>query len=178
MCGGDALAGDKQAAAQQQLAQSKELTKIATDRNAVQQPFETSRVTGGLPYKNQLLDYNSGILAKSYAPVRADLNRRLAGQGDTLPSGFANQSRIDLDSNRANAFDNNVISTLNADEQTKENAAAQLNPLGYYGSASGSAGSVLSAPPVAAGGVGNFIGGAASGLLNNASYGSGGVWSL
>lgn len=178
MCGGDALAPAKEAAAQQSLESQRELTKLADQRNAVQQPFETSRVTGGLPYKNQLLDYNSGILAKSYAPVRADLNRRLAGQGDTLPSGFANQSRIDLDSNRANAFDNNVISTLNADELTKENAAAQLNPLGYYGSAGSSGQSVLSAPAVQSGGVGNFVGGAVSGLLNNASVASGGAWTL
>lgn len=166
-CGGDALASQKQTAANQQIANQTALTKIATSNNAAVQPFETNLLNNGLPYMSQLTNYNNGILAKSYAPAKAALNRQLAGEGDTLPSGFATQARSDINSNEADAFDQNVVSALQQNQNAKQGAAAQLNPLGYYTGATGAGQSVTSAPPVQTGGVGNVLGGAVAGLLAN-----------
>lgn len=149
------------------------MAAIAKSRNDVQQPFETNLVKNGLPYMPQLLDYSGGILAKAEAPERAAMNRNLQGFGDTLPSGFRTQTNTDFNAREGGLFDQNVLSGLQQNEATKENAAAQLNPLGYYSGSSGANGSILSAPPVSGGGVGNFLGGAASGLLNAAGNAGG-----
>lgn len=101
------------------------------------------------------------------------MNRSLSGFGDTLPSGFKTQTNTDFDSNEANAFDQNAINALQQNEATKENAAAQLNPLGYYQSSNGANASILSAPPVQSGGIGNFLGGMASGLIGAAGNAGG-----
>lgn len=172
-CGGDALAGAKQAAAKQQADASSQMAAIAKSRNDVQQPFEEGLVKNGLPYLPQMLDYSGGILAKSEAPQRAAMNRNLSGFGDTLPSGFKTQTQTDFGAKEGGLFDANVISGLQQNEATKENAAAQLNPLGYYTGSSGANSSILSAPPVQSGGVGNFLGGAASGLINAAGTAGG-----
>lgn len=121
----------------------------------------------------QMLDYSGGILAKSEAPQRAAMNRNLSGFGDTLPSGFKTQTQTDFDTKEGGLFDQNVLSALQQNEATKENAAAQLNPLGYYTGSTGANASVLSAPPVQSGGIGNFLGGAASGLINAAGQAGG-----
>lgn len=180
LCGGDALAQSKKDAAAQALQSQKDLTKIATDRNAVQQPFETNLVKNGLDYLPQLLDYNNGTVAQSFKPAEADLNRRISSGGSALPDGFATQSRTDLESNKAKAFDQTRVAALQSNEQAKEGAAAQLNPLGYYGSAGSSGSSVLTAPPVQSSGLSNIFGGALAGLLGNpsTSFGSGSAWSL
>lgn len=167
-CGGDSLAPQKQAAANAQAEAAKQQAAIAKQRNDAQQPFEMDRLKNGLPYLPQLLDYSSGTLAKAYAPRRASLNRNLQGFGDILPSGFKTQTMTDFNSNEANAFDQNVINGLQQNEATKENAAAQLNPLGYYQTSNGANSSILSAPPVQSGGIGNFLGGMASGLIGAA----------
>lgn len=172
-CGGDALAGQKQQAAKEQADAAAQQAAIAKSRNDVQQPFETNLVKNGLPYLPQLLDYSSGTLAKSYAPARAAMNRNLAGFGDVLPSGFKTQTDTDFSSNEANAFDTNTINALQQNEATKENAAAQLNPLGYYQGSTGANSSILSAPAVSTGGIGNFLGGAASGLISAAGNAGG-----
>jgi hypothetical protein len=174
-CGGDALAGAKQAAAKQQADAATQMAAIAKSRNDVQQPFEENLVKNGLGYLPQMIDYTGGTLAKSEAPQRAAMNRNLAGFGDTLPSGFKTQTQTDFDTQEGGLFDQNVINALNINEAAKENAAAQLNPLGYYTGSTGATGSVLSAPPVQSGGIGNFLGGAASGLLNAAASNPGGV---
>lgn len=149
------------------------MSGIASSRNAVQQPFEENLVKNGLPYMPQMLDYSGGILARSEAPQRAAMNRNLEGFGDTLPSGFKTQTNTDFNTKEGGLFDQNVLSGLQQNEATKENAAAQLNPLGYYTGATGANQSVLAAPPVQSGGVGNFLGGAASGLLNAAGTAGG-----
>ena len=115
----------------------------------------------------QLLDYSSGAVAQSYAPAQAALNRSMAGFGSNLPSGFATQSQTDLDSQEANAQDTNTINALQQNQQAKTGAAAALNPLGYYTGSTGANQSVLGAPAVNSGGVGNFVGGLVSGLANN-----------
>lgn len=127
----------------------------------------------GLPYFNDLVDYNNGTLARSLAPQRAALNRSFAGFGDTLPSGFKEQALTDFNASAGRQFDDSLVSALGQNEAAKENAAAQLNPLGYFQGASGAAGSVLSAPQVQSGGIGNFLGGMVPGLLNAASSAGG-----
>jgi hypothetical protein len=145
------------------------LAAAAAQNQSVVNPFETNILQNGLPYLPQLLDYSSGTVAQSYAPAQGNLNRSLAGFGSNLPSGFATQSQTDLDSQEANAQDTNTINALQQNQNAKTNAATALNPLGYYTGSTGANSSVLSAPPVNSGGVGNFIGGLASGLVNNAS---------
>ena len=132
-----------------------------------------NEMKNGLPYMSQLTDFNNGTLAKAAAPQRASLLRNLSGFGDTLPSGFKEGVLGDFNANLARGFDSNIVSALNQNQAVKDSAANELNPLGSATAASGAAGSVLGAPPVNSGGFGNFIGGLASGLVNNASAGSG-----
>jgi hypothetical protein len=168
MCGGDALASQKKQEAQSQIDLNKALQQGYTQRNAAQTPFLMERLKNGLPYFNDLIDYNSGTLARAAAPQRASLLRSLSGFGDTLPSGFKEQAIADFNANLARGFDDQIVQALNANEAAKENAANMLNPLGYAASATGAAGSVLGAPPVNAGGFGNFVGGLVSGIVNKA----------
>src|SRR6267378_2904571 len=180
-CGGDKLAGAKEAAAKQQADAASQMAAIAKSRDALQTPFLTDRVKNGLPYLPQMLDYTGGTLAKAEAPERAAMNRNLAGFGDTLPSGFKTQTQTDFNTKEGNLFDQNVVNALNTNQSAKMSAAEQLNPLGYYGGSTGANSSVLSAPPVQSGGVGNFLGGAASGLLNAAAGSAKGlksIWTL
>jgi len=171
-CGGDALAGQKQTAANQQIQEQQQLMDLFQNYQKQTSPFWTSRLQNGLPYFNQLTDYTSGTLAKSFAPVRAGLNRQLSGFGETLPSGMKEQLNTNLDAQEGEAFDQNQVQALSANENTKEAAAASLNPFQPAQLATGAGGSVLSAPPVQSGGVGNFLGGAVSGLFNNPGFGA------
>ncbi len=172
-CGGDSLAPEKKQEAQSQVALNNALQQGYTQRNNAQTPFLLNRMNNGLPYFNDLIDFNGGTLARAAAPQRASLLRNLSGFGDTLPSGFKEQALGDFNANLARGFDDNIVQALNSNEATKENAANMLNPLGYATGASGAAGSVLSAPPVNSGGFGNFVGGLASGLVNKASMSGG-----
>jgi len=167
MCGGDALADEKKQSAQSQIDLNRALTAGYTQRNNAQTPFLMDRLKNGLPYFNDLIDFNNGTLARAAAPERASLLRRLSGFGDTLPSGFKEGVVGDFNANLARGFDSNIVGALGANEAAKENAANMLNPLGYATAGSGAAGSVLSAPPVNSGGFGNFVGGLAQGLVQN-----------
>lgn len=129
-------------------------------------PFWSSRLRGGLPFFNQLMDANNGTVARAFAPARAQLGRSLAGFGDTLPSGFKTGMETQFNEGEGQAFDQQMVNSMMANENVKEQAAANLNPFTPASAASGSAGSVLSAPPVQGGGFGNFLGGAVSGLIN------------
>lgn len=164
-CGGDALAPQKKAEANSQVALNNALQQGYTERNNAQTPFLLNRMNNGLPYFNDLIDFNKGTLARSAAPERASLLRNLSGFGDTLPSGFKTQALGDFNANLARGFDDQLVQALNSNEATKENAANMLNPLGYATGASGAAGSVLSAPSVNSGGFGNFVGGLAQGAV-------------
>lgn len=129
-------------------------------------PFWMNRLKNGLPFMNQLTDYTGGTLAKSFAPIRAGVNRNLAGFGDTLPSGFKEQTMTNLGAEEGQAFDQNQVQALMANDQAKLGAAASLNPFQPAQIANQSGGGILSAPPVQSGGFGNFLGGAVSGLIN------------
>jgi hypothetical protein len=173
MCGGDPLQADKQAAADQNTKTQKQLSDAFTQRNNAQTPFELSRMNLGLPYIGQLMDYSGGTLARAAAPERASLLRNMSGFGSTLPSGFKTQAIGDFDASLGRSFDDQMVQNLNANESAKETAANALNPLGYAGNSIQAGGSVTSAPPIQPGGVGNFLAGAASGLLNSASASGG-----
>jgi len=184
LCGGDALASQKQQEANSQVALNNSLVKAFNTNQSQVDPFAISLLNNGNPYFKNQIDYNNGIIAQQAAPQRAQMLSQLQGYGNTLPSGFAAQTEADFDSNLANQFDQSIANTENQNLQTKIEGAQLLNPLGYAGAGSQAAGSVLSAPPVQSGGFGNFLGGLASGLLNNPSFGIGpgapgaGVWSI
>lgn len=141
-------------------------------------PFLSSTLENGLPFMPSLEDYSKGTIASSFAPAQASLNRQLAGEGSVLPSGFAEQAHTNLDAAEGGAFDSSQVNNLLLNQQAKTQAASMLNPSQYFTGATGANSSILSAPPVNSGGVGNFLGGALSGALNNVSVGSGGAWTL
>lgn len=144
-------------------------------------PFWENQLKNGLPFFNQLTDYGKGTTAQSFAPAWGQLNRNMQGYGSTLPSGMREQAQTNLSADEGQAFDQNMTQNLMANQQAKESAAASLNPFQPAQIASGTAGSVLSAPPVNPGGVGNFLGGAVSGLMNstmNAAGNAGGFGAL
>jgi hypothetical protein len=172
ICGGDALAPQKQQEANSQVALNDQLTSMFKTYASASNPFWLNQLKNGLPFMSQLTDYTGGTLAKSFAPVRAQVNRNLSGFGDTLPSGFKEQTNTNLGAEEGQAFDQNMVQALMANQQAKERAAGALNPLAAASTASGTAGSVLSAPAVNGGGIGNFLGGAVSSLLQGAGAGA------
>lgn len=172
-CGGDALAGAKQQEANQQIQLNQQMMSMMHQYQDASQPFLMDQLKNGLPFFNQLTDYSKGTLATAEAPQRAALNRSLSSFGDTLPSGFKEQANTNFDVAQGHAFDQDMVSNLLQQQNAKERAASALNPLGPASLGSSTAGSVLSAPPVQAGGVGNFLGGAVSGLLDAAGQAKG-----
>lgn len=171
LCGGDALAGQKETEANQQVQMNQQMMDMMNQYSAQTNPFWMSQLQNGLPFFNQLTDYSKGTVGQSFVAPRAALNRSLAGMGSTLPSGMAEQANTNLDAAEGSAFDQNMVSNLMANQNAKLQAAASLNPFQPAQIGSQAASSVLSAPPVNPGGIGNFLGGAVSGLLNNVSAG-------
>ena len=141
MCGGPPKEQKQAMQSQSQLANT--LSGIATERSALQTPFLRSRLQGGLPFLPQLLDYQGGAQARAFAPARARLKGRLDQYGSSLPSGFREQALSDFEAKRARSFDDSVIQALMLDEQTRSNAAGQLNPLGYFSGAQQGFGDIL-----------------------------------
>lgn len=172
-CGGDALAPEKQQEASQQVQMQQQMSDMMKQFSSQTNPFWMNQLQNGLPFFNAMTDYNKGTTAQAFQPAQAGLNRSLAGLGDTLPSGMAEQAHTNLNAQEGQAFDQNMVSAMMANQQAKEQAAGNLNPFQPAGVANQSAGSVLTAPPVNPGGFGNFLGGAVSGLFNNASLGGG-----
>jgi len=162
MCGGGG--SGRRAAETAQTDLSNTLAGIARGREAYQGPYLQSRVQGGLPFLPQLLDFQGGTLARQFAPARASLNRRLAGAGETLPSGFRESALQGFEANRARGFDDSVVRALLLDEETRARAAGLSNPLGYASAAQQGYGSILGQQqqPSALGGI---LGGVASGLI-------------
>src|SRR5690349_9635135 len=116
MCGGDPLENEKKQAAQSQLSLEKALTSGYTTRNNAQTPFLINRMTTGLPYFNNMIDFGAGDLARAAAPQRASLLRGLSGFGDTLPSGFKEGVLGDFNANLARGFDSNILAAENQNE--------------------------------------------------------------
>lgn len=132
-------------------------------------PFFSNIAKNGLSFMPQLQDYSSGTLAQSFAPAKAAQARSLAGFGDALPSGFKQQSQDNLNASEGQAFDQNQVQNLLMNQQAKTSAASALNPAQFFSGASGSNSSILSAPPLQSGGIGNWLGGALSGAISGAA---------
>lgn len=134
-------------------------------------PFYTSRMQNGLPYMNALTDSAGGTTAQAFAPGRAALMRSLGSQ-QGLPSGFREQALSDFNEGQGQAFDQNIIGALGANEQAKQAGASGLlgqaqiaNPQGYFGQALGGNQSIMGAPlqrPGMTGVLGGLAGGLAS----------------
>lgn len=176
--GGGASPEQKQAASAQANLSNKEAAaadraqKFKEDQQNYVNPFYKQRMAQGLPYLSSALDYAGGTNAAAFAPARAQLMRRL-GQSNGLPSGYRDQSLTDFESNRAHAYDGDIIGLLGANEQAKQDAAggllgqAQLaDPMAYYNGSSGTNNSILSAQsltrPGWAGTIGSLIGAGAT----------------
>lgn len=134
-------------------------------------PFFLSRMQNGLPYFNQLTDASSGLTARAFQPARQQLLQQLGTQ-QGLPSGFRTQALTDLNSQQAQAFDQQLLQGLNMNEAAKAGGAAGLmgqaqmaNPTGYYGAALGGNQSIMNAP-LQRPGLGGLLGGVAGGLAS------------
>jgi hypothetical protein len=176
ICSGGGPAPEQRAAAASQANVNNQLVSQGNDNQRrvnenmdLIKPYATSRLNGGLPFFNALTDYNSGTISRSFQPARMTLEKRLSGYG-SLPSGFAEGARRDLDVSQAHAFDDSMVNNLLMNEQAKSDAArvltnqAQvLNPLGYYSGAQQGNNSIMQAPlqrPGLAGLIGGVAGGA------------------
>ena len=154
------------------------LAKTNTERsNAIYgsvNPFYTNEMNNGLPFFNQLTDYNTGTISRAYAPQEGALNRSLTRFG-SLPSGFATAARSDLAARKAATFDDALKQALYANFQAKQQGAQGLtglaqiyNPLQAYSGSSASATPVMqplqAAPNPWMGVLGGAVQGAASAI--------------
>jgi hypothetical protein len=156
--GGGPSSEQKQAAAAQAQLSAEEL-QIGRERNAREaeqyaaiKPFAMQRINNGLPYAGDLLDYEGGTNAQAYMPARARLLRVLSESGD-MPSGSRISALSNFENDRAHSFDNGIIDVLNANENSKAEAARLLtqqqqiaNPYQWYGGSSGANNSIMQAP--------------------------------
>jgi hypothetical protein len=60
------------------------------------QPFYENLLANGLPYFNAQSQYSTSALAQGEGQAEAAQSRSLAGEGSTLPSGFATAAKTDL----------------------------------------------------------------------------------
>lgn len=165
-------AANSQAQLTNQLGQTaaKQEQFFENQQNAVN-PFYQSRMQNGLPYMNQLTDASSGLTARAFAPARQQLLQQLGTQ-QGLPSGFREQALTDLNSQQGQAFDQQLLGGLQANEQAKQQGAAGMlgqaqlaNPMGYYSGAMGGNQSIMQAP-LQKPGLGGLLGGVAGGLAS------------
>lgn len=134
-------------------------------------PFYTSMMQNGLPYMNQLTDASSGITARAFAPARAQLYQQLGSQ-QGLPSGYRDQALTDLNTQQAQAFDQQLQGALGANFGAQQAGASGLlgqaqiaNPQSFYAGAAGANQSIMNAP-LQKPGLGGLLGGVAGGLAS------------
>jgi hypothetical protein len=154
---------------------TKQTAAIAAKKDAREQdqydqvkPFAFSRLNGGLPFSNALLDGKAGIIARSFAPAKARLNQRFASQPDS-PSGFREASMRSLDAEQARAFDDSLVNALMMDENARAEAARLItgqqqiaNSVPYYTASIAGNNSIMQAP-LQSPGLTGIIGGAVQG---------------
>ena len=165
-------AADSQALLTQKLGDTADRQeKFMEKQQAYVNPFFIQRMTNGLPYFNNLTDSAGGTTAQAFAPARAQLLRNIGSQMG-LPSGFKQQMMSDFNENQGQAFDQNLMSALGANEQAKQAGASGLmgqaqiaNPMGYYSGALQGNQSIMGAP-LQKPGLGGLIGGAVGGLAS------------
>jgi hypothetical protein len=134
-------------------------------------PFYTSRMQNGLPYMAALTDSAGGTTAQAFQPGRAALMRSIGSQ-QGLPDGFKEQAISDFNEGQGQAFDQNIMGALAANEQAKQAGAAGLlgqaqiaNPQGFFQGAAGANQSIMQAP-LQRPGLQGLIGGVAGGLAS------------
>ncbi len=135
-------------------------------------PFYTGLMNNGLPYQANLTDAAGGNTARAFAPARAQLEKSLGQNANSLPSGFATGARSDLAANQARAFDQQLGGVQGANLQAKQQGAAGIlgqaqiaNPTAYSGQAISGNQSIMNAP-LASPGLGGLLGGLAGGLAS------------
>lgn len=80
----------------------------------------------GLPYKNQLLDYKGGALAREAGPRRAAIFRRASMSGLNRNDPAFLQTMADFEAKLARAHEGRVGDVLGMDEATRQAAAKAL----------------------------------------------------
>lgn len=135
-------------------------------------PFYTQLMNQGLPYKSELMDAQSGLNAQAFQPAKAQLERSLGQNPNSLPSGFATQARTDLASNQARSFDQGMQGALGQNFGAQQAGAAGLlgqaqiaNPQSYAGIATQGNQSIMNAP-LASPGLAGLLGGIGGGLAS------------
>jgi len=124
MCGSPPQQIQNAAAAQANLANTE--AGIASQDQAIAQPFFANEVQNGLPYFNAQSQYSTSDMANQINQAKAGQNANLAGYGSALPSGFADSASRDLSAQGANMFDQNQLNLLQQQQQAKSGAAGAL----------------------------------------------------
>lgn len=176
LCGGGP-SQEQKAAASSQANLTNQLGATAARQQAFSEaqqnkanPLYTDLMENGDPNFNAESDNTRGVLGQAYQPARAALERRLSSFS-SLPSGFAEQSRADLDRSQARDFDSQLTGLLDKKLAIRQAGASGIlgqaqiaNPQSYYQGALQGNQSILQAPlqkPGFAGILGQFAGGAA-----------------
>jgi hypothetical protein len=109
-------------------------------------PFYTSEMNHGLPFYNNLTDFNSGTTAQAYNPAKAAFLRQSSTMG-ALPSGFKAGGMNDINEAQAHDFDAQQVNNMFAQYQAKQAGAAGktglmqvVNPAAFYGGSTSAAG--------------------------------------
>lgn len=86
-------------------------------------PFLQSRLSGGLPFLRQAMDFASGTTARALAPRRAELTRRAAAAGISPDDPAFLQTLGDFGARAGRQFDDTLLNLLFADEASRQAAA-------------------------------------------------------
>jgi hypothetical protein len=164
LCGGPSA--EQKTAASSQADLNKTLADQFKAGSAVTNPFYQNLVEKGLPFFADESQYSTSSLAKDVNTQGAMMRNRLAGYGSSLPSGFAESSERDLAEGGAQAFDQNQLALLQANEAAKMGGAAGLNPLGKATAAQQGNQSIFSSPQLSNNFWSNVVGGLVSGASN------------
>ena len=162
MCGGPTKQQKEAATSQSQLDQ--QLSQMFQTDASQTQPFYENILANGIPGFNQQMQYSTSDLGNQIDQTKAAANTKLAGFGDALPSGFAEQEDADIGIGGAQAFDQNMLSMLSQNYAAKMAAAQGLNPLAPASAAQGGNSSIMQAPLQ-----NNFWGNLVGGLVQGAS---------
>ena len=164
MCGGPSQQQKDAASSQADL--DKQLTGQFKAGSAVTQPFYTNMVKEGLPFFNPESQFATSSLGRDVNQQRVMMKNRLAGEGAALPSGFAESAERDLAEGGAQAFDQNQLALLQAQQNAKLMGAQGLNPMQAAGMAQGGNQSIFGSPNLRNDFWSNVVGGLVSGASN------------
>lgn len=167
MCGGPSQAQTNAANSQSNL--TNQLASQFQTGSQVTNPYYTSLVQNGLPYFNAQTQYSTSDLGQQIGQQQAQQKAQMAGYGAALPSGFATSAATDLQGQGAEAFDQNQMQMLQANEQAQLAGAQGLNPLAAGSAALQGNNSLMNSAATQAN---NFWGNMMAGMLG--SYKKGG----